>query len=41
MTFDDANSEAEQVFELSHDYNGDLEYATKYVCWLFAIRVLC
>lgn len=29
MTFDDANSEAEQVFELSHDYNGDLEYATK------------
>jgi len=31
MTFDDAGSEADQEFQLSHDYTGDIEYATKWV----------
>jgi hypothetical protein len=29
MTFDDAGSEADQEFQLSHDYTGEIEYDTK------------
>ena len=39
MTFDDAESKADQEFELHPDSTGTLEYPTKYVFFYFKTNI--